>query len=230
MSGKTETIGDFSSLFKTQGIPGTLKRSIDAEKTPGSLPSGYRITLLSSEGSMLSQWVPLPAKGKYSFKDKNSDKKYTIRLTWGRDKRIVGMGPYYRDYDVLAGDRVLLEKNIQSNGEFNYYISFQRSIDTAYFQKVKNHFEALDSDKASAFVGMQFLSADGDSVKIEYYGEIQKRKDSPIMTKVYDVIVENQNIQGNYQDRDMIALKLQDGKIQIKDVQPWAKYVIEVKK
>lgn len=166
----------------------------------------------------------------YSFKDKNSDKKYTIRLTWGREKRIVGMGPYYRDYDVLAGDRVLLEKNIQSNGEFNYYISFQRSIDTAYFQKVKNHFEALDSDKASAFVGMQFLSADGDSVKIEYYGEIQKRKDSPIMTKVYDVIVENQNIQGNYQDRDMIALKLQDGKIQIKDVQPWAKYVIEVKK
>ena len=73
MSGKTETIGDFSSLFKTQGIPGTLKRSIDAEKTPGSLPSGYRITLLSSEGSMLSQWVPLPAKGKYSFKDKNGE-------------------------------------------------------------------------------------------------------------------------------------------------------------
>lgn len=165
----------------------------------------------------------------YSFKDKNSDKKYTIRLTWGREKRIVGLGPYYRDYNVLAGDRVLIEKKIQSNGESNYYISLQRSIDTAYFQKVKNHFEALDYDKASEFIGKQFLNNDEAIVKIEYYGEIQKRKDSPIMTKVYDVIVGNENIQGNYQDRDMIGLKLQDKRIQIKDVQPWGKYVIEVK-
>ena len=73
MSLKTEMIGDISSALRGEGASGSLNSSMDINNTQGPVPSGYRITLLSSEGSMLSQWVPLPAKGKYSFKDKNGE-------------------------------------------------------------------------------------------------------------------------------------------------------------
>ena len=73
MSLKTEMIGDISSALRGEGASGSPNSSMDINNTQGPVPSGYRITLLSSEGSMLSQWVPLPAKGKYSFKDKNGE-------------------------------------------------------------------------------------------------------------------------------------------------------------
>ena len=41
---------------------------------------------------------------KYKFVDKVTNKTYELRLTSGREKRIVGLGPFYRDHDVFAGD------------------------------------------------------------------------------------------------------------------------------
>ena len=44
-----------------------------AKNTTASLtdPDGYQVTLLSASGNLLSQWIPLPAKGKYYFRDKD---------------------------------------------------------------------------------------------------------------------------------------------------------------
>ena len=36
---------------------------------------------------------------------------YNIRLTDSREKRIVGLGDFYRNNDVCAGDEVVLEKH-----------------------------------------------------------------------------------------------------------------------
>ena len=57
----------------------------------------------------------------YVFTDKDSGKVYVIRLTSAREKRIVGMGPYYRDNNVMAGDQILLEKRIYDNGLFDFF-------------------------------------------------------------------------------------------------------------
>lgn len=166
----------------------------------------------------------------YIFKDKQSDKNYTIRFTWGREKRIVGMGPYYRDNDLSAGDQVLLEKRVYDHGECSYYISLYRAEDTVYFQKVKNFFEALNTEKIDALLNNTFARSDGKMIKIEYYGDIQKRKDSPVMTKVYNITVGDENIQKDYQDRDMIGIQVNSYNAKVIGAQPWKKYVIEVKK
>lgn len=166
---------------------------------------------------------------KYSFVDKDSLKEYKIRLTSGREKRIVGLGPFYSDKNLSAGDKVLLEKRILQDGRRNYYISLQRSSNTVFFQKVRSYFEAMTTENVNAVLDKDFSSDDNVSVKVEYYGEIQKRTDSPTKTKVYNILVGGNNIQSNYQDRDMIGLQYSDNKIKLIETKPWEKYVVEGK-
>lgn len=166
---------------------------------------------------------------KYSFIDKDSLKEYKIRLTSGREKRIVGLGPFYSDKNLSAGDKVLLEKRVFENGEAQYYISLQRAVNTVFFQKVRSYFEAMTTENVVDVLDKDFLSDDGVSIKVEYYGEIQKRTDSPTKTKVYNIFVGDDNVQSDYQDRDMIGLQYLDKRIKLIKSKPWGKYVVEVK-
>ena len=166
---------------------------------------------------------------KYNFIDKDSLKEYKIRLTSGREKRIVGLGPFYSDKNLFAGDKVLLEKRVFENGETQYYISLQRAVNTVFFQKVRSYFEAMTTENVTDVLDKDFLSDAGVSIKVEYYGEIQKRTDSPTKTKVYNIFVGDNNIQSDYQDRDMIGLQYSDKRIKLIESKPWEKYVVEVK-
>ena len=166
---------------------------------------------------------------KYNFIDKNSLKEYKIRLTSGREKRIVGLGPFYSDKNLSAGDKVLLEKRVFENGEAQYYISLQRASNTVFFQKVRNYFESMTTENVTHVLDKEFSNNDGVSIKVEYYGEIQKRTDSPTKTKVYNIFVGDNNIQSDYQDRDMIGLQYSDKRIKLIESKQWEKYVVEVK-
>ena len=165
----------------------------------------------------------------YSFIDKCSLKSYRIRLTHGREKRIVGMGQFYRDNNVCAGDKVILEKRVIDSTRNEYYISVNKAKNAAFFQKVKDYFEILTADTATPFLDKAFTTTDENTVTIIFSKEIQKRKDSPSLTKVYDIIVNGSSIHNKYQDRDMIGLKLKDGKVEFIESQPWKKYNLEVK-
>lgn len=164
----------------------------------------------------------------YTFIDKVSGKGYVIRLTSAREKRIVGMGPYYRDNDVMAGDQILLEKRMYDNGETAYFISLSKAEDIVYFQKVKNFFEALTSEGVPNLLGKTHVTSAEETVAIEFHGEIQKRKDSPVMTKVYTIKINDNDIQSGYQDRDMIGIYVDDNVAKVIKAQPWKKYIVEV--
>lgn len=165
----------------------------------------------------------------YDFKDKTTGKLYTIRLTSSREKRIVGMGPYYKANDVMAGDKILLEKRIYDSGEINYRIGLNRSQNTVYFQKVKGFFEMMNSESDMTLLNKKLVNSNGQTIKVEYHGEIQKRKDSPVLTKVYNIIVDQENIQSNYRERDMIGICMSSDSVKFIGAQLWKKYVIEVK-
>lgn len=165
----------------------------------------------------------------YDFKDKTTGKLYTIRLTSSREKRIVGMGPYYKANDVMAGDKILLEKRIYDSGEINYRIGLNRSQNTVYFQKVKGFFEMMNSESDMTLLNKKLVNSNGQTIKVEYHGEIQKRKDSPVLTKVYNIIVDQENIQSNYSERDMIGICMSSDSVKFIGAQLWKKYVIEVK-
>lgn len=165
----------------------------------------------------------------YVFRDKSSEKGYNIRLTIGREKRIVGMGPYYRENNVMAGDQIFLEKRTFDNGSVQHFITFKRAESTVYFQKVRGFFEVLTTENISEIIDKQFMTSDGKTVKVEYHGEVQKRKDSPVKTKVYNITIGETNIQANYQDRDMVGIQVCGDNVKIIGAQPWKKYVVEVK-
>lgn len=166
---------------------------------------------------------------KYSFIDKASFKEYKIRLTLGREKRIVGLGPFYSDKKLTAGDKVVLEKRILKDGRKNYYISLQKASNTVFFQKVRSYFEAMTTENTKYVLDKDFSNDNNASIKVEYYGEIQKRTDSPTKTKVYNIFAGGDNIQSNYQERDMIGLQYSDNQIKLTKTRAWEKYVIEVK-
>lgn len=164
----------------------------------------------------------------YAFTDKDSGKVYVIRLTSAREKRIVGMGPYYRDNNVMAGDQILLEKRIYDNGEIAYLISLSKAEGVVFFQKVKNFFEALTPERATNLLEKQYLTPAEETVTVEYHGEIQKRKDSPVMTKVYTIKINENDIQSKYQDRDMVGIYVSGNIAKMIEAQPWKKYILEV--
>ena len=51
----------------------------------------------------------------YEFVNPETNEKVSVRNTVGREKRIVGLGQYYRDHDLSAGDSVVFEKRTSGN-------------------------------------------------------------------------------------------------------------------
>ena len=164
----------------------------------------------------------------YTFTDKHSHKEYNIRLTSAREKRIVGMGPFYRDNDLQAGDKVLVERILLQDGTSKYALSFRRSTDTVYFQKVKDYFEVLTPERLESVLDVEWNDDNGSLIKVHYHGEIMKRADSPSPTKVYTIILDNEEIRKNFQSGDIIGLRLQNGYVKLVGFNPWKKYITEV--
>ena len=87
----------------------------------------------------------------------------------------------------------------------------------------------LNTEVFSDLTHKAFIDPEGRIIKIEYHGEIQKRKDSPSMTKVYNISIDNINIQRNYHDRDMIGIHMNGDNAELIMTQAWKKYTVEVK-
>jgi hypothetical protein len=164
----------------------------------------------------------------YSFTDKQSHKEYKIRLTSAREKRIVGLGPFYRDNDLQAGDKVLVERILLKDGTSKYALSFSKSSNTVYFQKVKDYFEALTPERLSSVLDVELTDASGSVLKVLYHGEIKKRADSPSTTNVYNILWDGAEIRKNYQGSDIIGLRINNGQVKLVGFNPWEKYITEV--
>ena len=164
----------------------------------------------------------------YSFTDKHSRKVYDIRFTHGREKRIVGLGDFYRDNDLHAGDKVLVEKTVFANGQATYKLSLSKSSSVLYLQKVKDFFEVLTPERLDQFLNVDLLLSNGSVMKVLYHGEIKKRADSPSATKVYNVLLDDKNIQKNYKKDEIIGIKMQNGQVKLVGFNPWEKYITEV--
>ena len=164
----------------------------------------------------------------YPFRDKASAQVYALRYTSSREKRIVGLGQYYRDKNALAGDKILLEKRVAADGSAAWFIDLAASENTAFFQKVKNCFQSLTPEKAAPFLSEPSKTPDGRTVTVRYSGDIRKRKDSPATISVYDIEVGGEHLQDSCQGGDMIGLCRENGRTRIMRVQPWKKCIIEV--
>ena len=164
----------------------------------------------------------------YSFTDKHSLKVYDIRFTHGREKRIVGLGDFYRDNDLHAGDKVLVERIIQENNISQYMLSFRKATDTVFFQKVKGYFEVLTPERLDSVLDLDLNDKNGSVIRVTYYGSTKKKANSPSETKVYNILVDDTEIREDYKTDNLIGLQLQNGLAKLVVGKPWEKYITEV--
>lgn len=167
-----------------------------------------------------------PNIGEYiDFIDKETKKIFKIRHTDGREKRIVGLGIYYNEKKLEAGDEVILEK--QENGkETKFFISYNRRENVIVFQKSKNDFEILTMSKYKKYE--KSCMAEKRRIEIRFTESRKKRQDSPIATDYYDIFIDNKSILSSFSGKDIGELILSDDNITVDHFCTWEKYVFEM--
>ena len=165
---------------------------------------------------------------KYKFVDKVTNKTYELRLTSGREKRIVGLGPFYRDHDVFAGDEMLFEKRVKTPGDIDYFVSVNKFNSIVVFQKKKNAFAVLTPERLDPLVNKEFQDLYGRTIQISLLGEFKMREDSPDLTKLYDVLLDGKSLTSEYSNNQMFEIVRDGNRIEMRPFRPWKKYVIEV--
>ena len=123
----------------------------------------------------------------FSIKD-NSEETYPLRLTKGNEKRIVGLGTYYRNYNLDAGDGVVLER-VEHNGKIDFMISHIKKSYVLVFMKIgMKGFEVLnETEKIAALDFTKKLKYNGSSFSfsLTYKSTQKKQINSPDVTDFY---------------------------------------------
>ena len=166
-----------------------------------------------------------------NFEDKNSGGFEKIRLTIGREKRIVGLGPFYRRHNVSAGDSVIIERRIDNMNISHFYIAVQKYDNNLVLQKTKEGFEVLDESKISILPeGVKVLdNGELKQMSLNFLKMFRKNVKSPNETKSYEIFVDGTTISDFYKKNDMIEVIIANAVAHIRKIVTWKKYVVEVK-
>ena len=158
------------------------------------------------------------------FTDKYTQETVTVRNTVAREKRIVGLGQYYRNMDLYAGDEIVFEKQIQNDSE-RYWIYTKKYLEHLAIQKSKHGFEILTPERLSMF--QQIIGDMGASIEIKFLTAEKKRNDSPETTDFYDVVIDGKSLLDMYTGKDIVELRVDGNKIHHASFYGWKKYVFE---
>lgn len=120
------------------------------------------------------------------FVDKQRGNHVGLRNTVGREKRIVGLGQYYRENDLSAGDEIIFER-VESGDNIRYFITIQKYDESLVVQKSKYGFEILTPERLAYF--NEICQNAGALVEINFVTAEKKRNDSPEETNFYDILV-----------------------------------------
>lgn len=161
------------------------------------------------------------------FHDLDSGEVVTIRNTQGREKRIVGLGNYYRSKNLSAGDEILFERRSLPDGD-KYIIGTRKLIDYLVFQKNKAGFEILTPERIS--LANDWSRRLSGTFRIDFLTSAKKRNDSAEPTNFYDIIVENKSILSDYSAKGIGFLTMKENKISLESFYGWKKYVIDWEK
>ena len=159
------------------------------------------------------------------FTERYTGNKVKVRNTVGREKRIVGLGQYYREQGLCAGDEIVFEKRILNEGE-EYYIYNQKYSDNLVIQKSKYGFEILSKDRLDIFNNI--AKTKSVDISINFQKSERKRTDSPNETDFYEVKVSGENLMDKYSGKDIVELSFSGNEVVISEFYGWKKYIFEV--
>lgn len=136
---------------------------------------------------------------------KQDQSKIKLRYTEGNEKRIVGLGPLYSKYDLCAGDEIVFEHILEKDSD-KYFVNIKKYTDIVVVQKLKYGFEVLTENGAEL---LEKFYGDNNLEKIcslEFVVSAQKRSDSPVRTKFYDLVFHGKKVTSNFANKTVLKI------------------------
>ena len=154
---------------------------------------------------------------RYGFKKANKE--------W----RITGLGKYYRDNEVNAGDEIVFER--QDDGtKTEFFINLKTKENIIIFQKNSRGFEVLNSDRLDLLMTanryQDKVSYNGSSCLsiIEFKESAKKRADSPDETDWYSISFNGQDILNDLKSNEYLELSNSVTNKFLKKIVVWQSY------
>ena len=160
--------------------------------------------------------------------DKSTNKKVAgdIHITKNREFRINGLGQYYAEKQVCAGDKIIFEKDV-NKGNTQFFVSIQKEKDSMTFVKKSGGFENLNPERAPHLISKRPYIFNGlynyENAEIEVlFKEAKKiRLDSPDITDLFSLKANSIDLTSTYKDKDILILKDIDGIKALIKAQVW---------
>ena len=152
-----------------------------------------------------------------------------VHITIGREFRINGLGDFYRNNDVNAGDKIIFERR-DDNKNTEFFINLNTSNDRIIFQKNSRGFEVLNMDRfttltsSNKFQKKVYFNGIFGLFMIEFKESARKRSDSPNETDFYSIFFNDQNIINDLGNKEYLELS---GSI-LRKVVIWQEYSIQL--
>ncbi len=158
------------------------------------------------------------------FRDADNMEAVVARNTIGREKRIVGLGQYYRSKDLSAGDEIVFERR-SDNEKSEYKVRVVKHLEILVFQKAKFGFEILTPKRLN--MAKSWSEQSEDEFSIDFICSAKKRNDSPDTTDFYDISINGKSLLKSYFGKDIGLIFLEEKKIKISSFYGWKKYIFE---
>lgn len=155
------------------------------------------------------------------------------QLSLGREARIKGLGPYYRENNVNAGDEIIFERR-DEGGHTSFFINLNCKPNSISFQKNTKGFEALNIDRLEpklnngVFESEVFYLGHKCHLRIDFKVSSKKRNDSPIYTDFYDIKINKSSILSLYKNNEYIQLDNNPKKSILNKVIVWQSYEFNI--
>ena len=157
------------------------------------------------------------------FKDGLTEEKVLVRNTVGREKRLVGLGQYYRAKDLSIGDEIVFERIIlDENSEYKVYT--KKRNDIFVVQKSKLGFDIQTRER------MYLIEewTEKGYLAVDFLCSGKKRNDAPEETDFYDIKIDGISILDEYSSKDFVVFSVTENKLQISKFYGWKKHTFEL--
>jgi len=135
----------------------------------------------------------------------------SVHITSGREFRINGLGDFYRNNNVNAGDEIAFERR-DDGTKTEFFINLNTKENTIIFQKNTRGFEVLNSDRlvqlisGNSYQGEVNYNGSSGLLVIEFKESAKKRSDSPDETDFYSISFNGQDILKDLKSNESLEL------------------------
>lgn len=164
---------------------------------------------------------------------KNGSTVNNVHITSGREFRINGLGDFYRENNVNAGDEIIFERQ-DSGSKTEFFININTKENTIIFQKNRRGFEVLNIDRldpllsANKYQDEVLYNGISGLLEIDFKKSAKKRSDSPVETDFYSLSFNGRDILNDLKNNEYLELINSASTKNLKKVVVWQEYSINI--